>query len=118
MQAALLYVDCNPVRAAMTGEATAWPWSSADAHVGGDDRTGLLAAPALETAGGCQDWAARLRPPVEASQAERLRESTRSGLPFASPEFIEKLEARLGRRLRPRPMRRPKKKAAAANATA
>ena len=43
LQTALLYVDLNPVRAGMTGEAVAWEWSSARAHIAGRDETGLLA---------------------------------------------------------------------------
>ncbi len=71
LQAALLYVDRNPVRAGMTGEATAWPWSSAEAHVGGVDRTGLLVASALEAPA-----AVRIGRSVCGRRSRRLRPST------------------------------------------
>jgi putative transposase len=40
--AALLYVDLNPVRAGLVGEAQLYPWSSARGHVEGKDPWGLV----------------------------------------------------------------------------
>jgi hypothetical protein len=40
----------------------------------------------------------------------QVRTSTHSGNALASDNFIEKLEKRLGKVLRPLPVRRPKKK--------
>jgi putative transposase len=40
--AALAYVDLNPVRAGLVGEPAQYPWSSAAAHVTGDDAAGLI----------------------------------------------------------------------------
>jgi putative transposase len=39
--AALAYVDLNPVRAGFVGEAAEYPWSSACAHLDGDNRLHL-----------------------------------------------------------------------------
>ena len=39
LEAALLYVDLNPVRAQLTGDPLSWPWSSAAAHAGSEDET-------------------------------------------------------------------------------
>ncbi|MDA1236078.1 MAG: transposase [Acidobacteria bacterium] len=61
LQTALLYVDLNPVRAGMTGEAVAWEWSSARAHIAGRDETGLLAWDTLAEYGACANWAERLK---------------------------------------------------------
>jgi len=114
LQAALLYVDRNPVRAGMTGEAAAWEWSSATAHAAGKDAAGLLSPKALEAYGGCENWEARLRDPVGAQTLARLRDATNSGRPFAESTFVEELERRLGRSLRPGSPGRPRKTRSAA----
>lgn len=42
LAAALAYVDLNPVRAGLVGDAVEYPWSSARAHLEGSDQLGLL----------------------------------------------------------------------------
>jgi hypothetical protein len=96
LDAALLYVDLNPVRAAMTETATAWPWSSARAHVTGHDESGLLAAGRLAEMGGCADWRDRLSRGQAESAERALRTATSTGTPFADAAFREELERRLG----------------------
>src|SRR5512134_561424 len=39
---ALRYVELNPVRAGIVDGPEDWPWSSAVARAGGEDRTGIL----------------------------------------------------------------------------
>ena len=95
LDAALLYVDLNPVRAAITTEATAWRWSSARAHATGRDDSGLLDWLSLEGFGGCADWAARLSQPRDEQAADQLRTATQSGKPFGDEHFQRKLEADL-----------------------
>jgi hypothetical protein len=95
--AALLYVELNPVRARMMGEATAWEWSSARAHVEERDETGMLAWRSLAEWGGCTDWRERLRQGQARSTEEALRRATRTGKPFADAEFCRALERRFGR---------------------
>jgi putative transposase len=92
LDAALLYVDLNPVRAAMTGTATAWEWSSARAHVSGHDQSGLLSAGGLAEFGGCADWEQRLRRGQTATAERALRLATRTGAPFADAAFREEIE--------------------------
>ena len=98
--AAVRYVELNPVRARLVGEATDYPWSSARAH------TGLQANPLLNPdrpfPGPIGDWAAWLRAGLEEQTAERLRVNTSTGRPTGSDGFVQELEVRLGRRLRPR----------------
>ncbi len=112
LYAALLYVNRNPVRAGMTGEATAWRWSSATAHVDGVDPDGLLAAWMLDSIGGFENWRECLSQPLDQDASAELREATRSGRPFGHSEFLEQLENQAGRRLRPAPMGRPRKSTA------
>ena len=40
LHTALLYVDQNPLRAGLVGEAAAYPWSTAKEHVSGADEQG------------------------------------------------------------------------------
>ncbi len=93
---ALLYVDLNPVRAGLTGEATAWEWSSARAHVSGRDESGLMAWGRLAEYGGCEEWEERLRRGQAQSTADALRRATRGGAPFADAAFCLEWRRRFG----------------------
>lgn len=98
--AAVRYVELNPVRARLVREAPDYPWSSARAHAGlGTDP---LLDPERPFPGHIGDWAAWLRAGLEEQTAERLRTNTSTGRPTGSDGFLRELEARLGRRLRPR----------------
>jgi putative transposase len=116
LQIALLYVDRNPLRAGLAGEATAYPWSSANEHASRADETKMLSWARLSEIGGCAAWEQRLRAPAEAQQAEALRRATSSGTPFGGPDFLAEWERRFGRTLSPRPAGRPPKERAAASA--
>ena len=98
--AAVRYVELNPVRAQLVDEATDFPWSSARDHAG--LRTDLMLAPMRPFPGPIGDWAAWLRTGLDDQTVKRLRTNTTSGRPTGSDDFLETLEARLGRRLRPR----------------
>jgi len=111
---ALLYVDQNPVRAQLTGSATAWSWSSAGAHANGADPDALLSRNALSQYASCENWEARLRDPIAADALARLRDATRLGRPYANPQFVAELEHRLKAPLTPKPRGRPKKAISAA----
>ena len=107
---ALRYVERNPVRARMVKGATAYRWSSADAHVTGADRSGLLdmAGWARHMEGG--EWGELLRQRVEKEETATLRTCTHRGWPLGTNRFVAKFERMLGRRLRPSPLGRPRKK--------
>jgi putative transposase len=111
---AVRYVETNPVRAGLVRNAWDWRWSSAHAHISENDAAGLLD----------EEWWARRFDPrqwrellsrgyLEAELAERLREATRTGRPLGHDRFVEELEAKLDRRLRPN-KRGPKTKAVVA----
>lgn len=94
--AALLYVECNPVRAGMVPEAERFRWSSAVAHVMGEDSDGVLDmewwrqnAPA--------EWSALLAT-EDRQNAVALRACTYAGRPFGSDTFVAELAERFGRR--------------------
>ena len=104
------YVERNPVRARAVRKAWRYPFSSASAHVGGADPTGLLdLAEWRKAIGRVGDWSEYLTQPEDADDTARLRRWTRAGCPLGSDSFIRKLERTLGRRLRPLPVGRPRK---------
>jgi hypothetical protein len=87
----------------MTGEAVAWEWSSARAHVAGRDETGLLAWDTLAEYGVCANWAERLKRQQAESTERGLRRATLAGIPFADPAFRLELERKFERDLEWRP---------------
>ncbi len=111
---ALRYTERNPVRAGLARRAWRYAWSSAAAHAGeADDASQLLDLVAWRTEWPPARWRAELTEPLEESLVDQLRHRTHTGRPLATDAFLSKLERRLGRRLRPLPVGRPKKAAAA-----
>lgn len=104
---ALRYVALNPVRARLVERAEEWRWSSTRAHLAGTDDHVVKVAPALERVG---DFAAFLGEEFdEALTYAALRKAESVGRPIGSPEWLADMEARIGRKLTPRP-RGPKKR--------
>jgi putative transposase len=93
------YVERNPVRAGLVERAEHYLWSSAGFHCG------LRAADPLVTPdspliGALNNWSAWLRDPDEQGAIDRIRKNTRTGRPTGSNDFVNQLEAKLGRTLR------------------
>ncbi len=106
---ALRYIELNPVRAGLVNCAWEWPWSSAHAHVTGADHTGLLNMDLWQKCFTGSQWKAYLEDGLQDTATnDLLRLATRTGHPLGSEEFILRLEALTGRKLRPRkPGRKP-----------
>src|SRR5579862_7231739 len=103
---AMAYVERNPLRAGLVENTEAYRWSSAGVHLGKTDAAGILDLTAWRKAYTAERWKDVLRTNIEDEDlAERIREATLRGRPLGGAEFIEDLEARTGRRLRPRPTR-------------
>lgn len=94
---AVRYIELNPVRARLVATPEAWPWSSAKAHLTGQD-DGLTAREPLTGAVG--DWRGFLAGGLQERDADDLRRHERTGRPLGDADFVSELEARLGRRLR------------------
>jgi len=107
---ALAYVECNPVRARLCRKPWRWVWSSAAAHCGGRDGSGLLDLEAWAEQIDLDWWKGQLTGPDNDMAAGRLRLCTSRGRPWADEAFISKWEALLGRRLRALPPGRPQKR--------
>ena len=56
------------------------------------------------------DWKRALEQPQDEAELSSIRLATHRGRPLASDSSLSKLERRLGRRLRPLPIGRPKKR--------
>ena len=100
--ASLAYVDVNPVRAGLVGDAAQYPWSSARAHLEGSDPLRLLDDWEWIECGLQADWAATLRTGPSDEQTAVLRAATANGLAAGDEGFIAKLERSSGRSLRSR----------------
>ena len=109
--AAARYIERNPVRAGLVATAEEWPWSSAAAHVAGRDDCLAAVGPLLErTAGWVCDWRQWLGEADDPSLGERLRLHERTGRPLVGDRLLRRLEAALGRSIRPGKPGRPRKK--------
>ena len=100
LTSALLYVDCNPLRAGMVGEAGEYSWSSARAHVegGGNPFVDWALWSDVRATG---TWAEALRRGPGGRFERKLRAATYAGRPCGDEAFLAELERKTGRRLRP-----------------
>ncbi len=92
------YVELNPVRAKLCRAPWRWPWSSAAAHVAGRDDALVQVKPLLERAG---DWRTFLSEGLETNDVETLRSHERTGRPLGHTLFLDRIEKKLGRIVRP-----------------
>lgn len=107
LEAAVRYVSLNPVRARLVERAQDWRWSSVRAHLAGEDDALVKVAPVLERYGRFADFLGRGQDDEAAWRGLRMSET--SGRPLGSDAWLEALEAKTGRTLKPR-KRGPKPK--------
>ncbi len=96
--AAARYVEQNPVRAGMVEKASDYPWSSAGAHLSGQDDLLVKVNPLLDM---IPDWQEFLGEDVSEEMADLIRKHEQTGRPLGNKAFVDKLEKVLGRLLRP-----------------
>ena len=106
----LRYVEQNPVRAKMRRVPWTYPFSSALAHIGGADRKGLIDIRHWRKMSRGLNWKEVLTQRIDEEIGVDFQNRYRRGRPLGSDRFISKLETTIGRRLRPLPGGRPKKK--------
>ena len=97
----------NPVRARLVGRAADWPWSSARAHLAGQDDGLVVTGPLLDRIG---DFGAFLAAGEDGGCYAALRAAETTGRPLGAEAFIQDLERLLGRKLargRPGPAPKP-----------
>ena len=104
--AAACRIERNPVRARLVRAARYWHFSSARAHLSGEDDDLVTVEPLLEMA---SDWRGLLRSPLSEEEIEELRRHERTGRPLGDNRFLGRLERKLDRPLKPK-KRGPKPK--------
>ncbi len=106
LMSAVGYVERNPVRARLVGRPEDWAWSSTAAHLAGTDDGVVTVAPMLKLV---SNWNRYLSDPDDEEVNAKFRRHEATGRPMGSDSFLARLEALVGRLLRPQ-KRGPKPK--------
>jgi len=106
LQAVVRYVEMNPVHANMVKRPEDYAWSSARAHLAGMDDQLVHVAPLLERV---RHWQTYLSSGLDDAVVASLRKHTKTGRPLGEDTFVDMLELKLGRILRPLKQGRKKK---------
>ncbi|MFH1615605.1 MAG: transposase [Planctomycetota bacterium] len=107
---AMKYIELNPVRAKLCRVPWRYEWSSAASHIDKKCRSELLNLSDWYEMITAKQWRNALLDGIDESQVMTLRRTTHTGRPLGSDSFLSKMEKLLGRRLRPLPVGRPRKK--------
>jgi putative transposase len=91
-------IALNPVTAGLVSRAEDWHWSSARAHLAGEDGELATVAPLRAL---IPDFAALLTAPADPTTTARIERAPTIGRPLGAPGWIAALERQLGRRLGP-----------------
>jgi len=108
------YIELNPVRAGMTAQASAYPWSSYAAHaLGAPDPLAaehpLYRALGLTPGERQRAYRALFDTPLDSEFVASVRAATNGGWALGDERFKREIAAALGRRVTPRPPGRPHK---------
>ena len=106
---AMRYTERNPIRAGLCRIARRYAWSSAAAHCGGGGEFDLLDLDAWRALASGLNWEDELALPPSPAEMNMIRRASHTGRPLTSDSVLSKLEKKLGRRLRPLPIGRPRK---------
>jgi putative transposase len=106
IEPAFRYIVMAPVRAGLSNRAEDWIWSSVKANLGEEPDGITVSAPIRAR---IPDLAAALSGDANDPVFEEIRKREGIGRPWGSPEFVQKLEQRLGRTVSPRKRGRKKK---------
>jgi putative transposase len=103
------------VRAGLVATAETWEWSSAAAHCGVLQPGGCLAMELWQARWSASTWRTFLATGETESELTTLRQSTHTGRPLGTREFIDSLEHEMHRNLTAQKRGRPRKVAAEDN---
>ncbi len=92
------YIEMNPVAAGMVAHPGDYPWSSAKAHLAGEDDQLVKGSPLLTMIDNWRDFLSLSKE----EELKVLKRHERTGRPLGSELFIDHLEKKLSRPLRPR----------------
>ena len=104
--AATRYIELNPVKAGLVKSPEKYLWSSAKAHITGNDDDLVTVKPLLKIV---EDWRKFLSSGSNDEEELLLRRHEQTGRPLGSKRFISRLENNLSRVLTPKKGGRPKK---------
>ena len=85
------------MRAKLVRNPFRYKWSSAAAHLAGEDDHLVRVRPMLKRV---EDWKAYLTVGLSEEEAALIRTHEHTGRPLGSESFLERLEAKLGRALK------------------
>jgi putative transposase len=103
---AVRYIENHPVVVKIVRSAWAYPWSSAKAHVKGEDDGLIRGTPLVDRV---EDWKKFLREGVERELVTRLKKHERTDRPLGDARFVERIEKKACRSLAPKKAEWPKK---------
>ena len=109
LRMAVQYVECQPVYEGLVRKAEKHAWSSAQAHLTGEDEFELLALKVWPGRRNRKQWQAMLAQRLSEEQREEIRLHTQTGRPIGKKAFVTALEKKLRRRLHALPIGRPPK---------
>jgi putative transposase len=104
------YVELNPIRAKICRAPWKYQWSSAAAHTDQTAESEILNLTKWYDMISARQWRKELADGLDEKAVQRIRLSTHTGRPLGTDSFISKVERLLGRRVRPLPIGRPRKK--------
>jgi putative transposase len=104
--AATRYIEHNPVKSGLVKRPEEYSWSSARAHLTGQDDDLVTVKPLLKMV---DDWHKFLSSPSTEEENALIRRHEQTGRPLGSAKFIHRLENKLSRTLIPQKGGRPKK---------
>lgn len=107
---AMKYIELNPLRARLCRKPWRYAWSSAAMHVDAGAESDVLDLVRWYDTISAAQWRKELTVALSESDMGQLRSRTHTGRPLGSDRFLSRLEKLLGRRVRPLPVGRPKKK--------
>ncbi len=96
--AAMRYVEMNPVRAGLCERPDEWMWSSVHGNIGKRNDEMLDES---EVRNIISDWKSFLAEDESSGLIDSLRAQTNTGRPSGGDQFIDVLERKTGRRIRP-----------------
>lgn len=85
---ALRYVELNPVRASLAASPAVYEWSSAAAHLSGEDRASILDLEFWSESGGAARWRELLEEREDPTQTRLLRKCTFAGRTQSAPSLM------------------------------
>jgi putative transposase len=111
--ACMRYIELNPVRAGMVRTPAEYAWSSFRRNAGDEAFAWIVPRQEYQALGGDADargaaYRALFSRRIEDAELHAIRESARTGCPFGSSAFVERVETALGRAARVAPRGRPR----------